>query len=368
MNETTTEATGEIADTEIQEQAKQNAPHPTALTIDRFLHRARDIRFTARAFIPVAVQLMKARVADIKKQLQEGRALLSSDAEVEKVHGLKRFFDALPRIERLENSDVPAVVTSSLFLNLFSAFDAYTGELLCALYERKPELFKRLNRSVPFSEILEATSIEDVKRTVLNDEIESFRRKSYVDQFEHLEKTFDLGLKAFDHWATFVECSQRRNLLTHCGGVVSEQYRTICKREGCPENELAAVGETIGLEYGYLLSTCELMMEVGFKLGQTLWRKLLPDELATADLHLRQTQYEALRAALWDRTKVFGEFAVGLRQMSGDVARSGAHQLCHCAEVLWRRSRSARSACEAGLVCQQQRLSPSGSGPPGSIR
>jgi hypothetical protein len=194
-------------------------------------------------------------------------------------------------------------------LSLFSAFDAYTDELLSALYERKPELFKRLNRSVPFSEILEATSIEDVKRVVLDDEIESFRRKSYVEQFEHLETTFGLALKAFDHWPAFVECSQRRNLLTHCGGIVSEQYRAICMREGYPENKLAAVGETIGLDPQYFLSTCEIMIEVGLKLGQTLWRKLLPDELATADGHLHQMQYEALKAAIWDRAKVFGEFA-----------------------------------------------------------
>ena len=70
------------------------------------------------------------------------------------MQGVKRVSDALPRHERLTHSDVPAVIESSLFLSFFSAFDAYTGELLFALYERKPELFKRLNRSVPFSEIL----------------------------------------------------------------------------------------------------------------------------------------------------------------------------------------------------------------------
>ena len=119
----------------------------------------------------------------------------------------------------------------------------------------------------------------------------------------------------------FVECSQRRNLLTHCGGIVSEQYRAICKREGYPENKLAAIGDTIGLGAQYFLRTCELMIEVGLKLGQTLWRKLLPDELDTADNHLHSMQYEALRAAIWDRAKVFGEFAVGQRQMSTDVHR-----------------------------------------------
>jgi hypothetical protein len=321
VNETTTEETDETTDTEIEEQANKNPPHPVAEAVNRFIHRARDIRFAARAFIPVAAPLMKKQLDEVNKQLEEGKALLSSDDEVEKMHGVERVSNVLPRLERLTYSDVPAVIESSLFLSLFSAFDAYTGELLSVLYERKPELFKRLNRSMAFSEILEATSIEDVKRTVLDNEIEAFRRKSYVEQFEHLETTFGLTLKAFDRWAAFFECSQRRNLLTHCGGVVSEQYRTICKREGYPENKLAAVGGTISLGAGYFLSTCELMIEVGLKLGQTLWRKLLPDELTAADQHLHHTQYEALRAALWDRAKVFGEFAVGQRQLSNDVER-----------------------------------------------
>jgi hypothetical protein len=304
VNETTTDETSKAMDTEHKEQADKICPHPVAEAINRFVHRARDIRLTARLFVPAAIEFVHEQLNNIKKQLVEGEVLLSSEDQLEKVHGVEMVSDVIPRLEQLRYSNMPAVIESSLFLSLFSAFDAYTGELLSALYEGKPELFKRLNRAVPFSEILEATSIEDVKRRVLDDEIQSFRRKSYVEQFEYLETTFGLPLKAFDHWADFVECSQRRNLLTHCGGIVSEQYRAICKREGYPENKLAAVGETIGFNPQYFVSTCELMMEVGLKLGQTLWRKLLPDELATADGHLHQIQYAALEAANWDRAKV----------------------------------------------------------------
>ncbi len=102
---------------------------------------------------------------------------------------------------------------------------------------------------------------------------------------------------------------------------MSEQYRAICKREGYPEQTLPAVGDRIGLGPEYFPKACELMMEVGLKLGQTLWRKLLPDELEIADQHLHRTQYNALTAEMWDRAKVFGEFAVGQRQMSSDVER-----------------------------------------------
>lgn len=306
-----------------QEQPISDAKpeHPIAEAITRYLHRARDIKWSCSVFTPAAAKIMKDRYSKAEEQMKGGQLLLASKEAIEQVHGMKDMLEAMRKIQRISYSRIPEVIETSLFLSLFTAFDAYTGELISALYERKPELFSKLNRQVELSEVLMARSIEDLKRTVLEDVIESFRRKSYIEQFAELEKSFGITLKAFNKWSAFVECTQRRNLLTHCGGVISEQYYNICLEEGYPKNDIPAIGSKLGLGSKYFLETCELMIEVGLKLGQSLWRKILPSEIAEADAHLHDTQYEALYNHNWARAKVFGEFAVKQREFSNELAK-----------------------------------------------
>jgi hypothetical protein len=155
----------------------------------------------------------------------------------------------------------------------------------------------------------------------LQEEIEQFKRKSYVEQFEDLEKTFGLKLKEFERWPQFVECSQRRNILTHCDGVVSGQYLKICKENGYQFSSLIKVGDRLSVDIKYFFSSCKLLTEVAFKLCQTLWRKVLKDELSEADKCLNSTIYDMLLSKEWKQAQIFGEFAVKLPQFSSDVEK-----------------------------------------------
>src|SRR5690606_10699525 len=119
-----------------------------------------------------------------------------------------------------------------------------------------------------------------LKETVLSEEIETFRRKSYSEQFQDLEARFSIHtLKDLPAWKKFVECSQRRNLITHCDGVVSQQYLKECKKAGYSDAELPKAGEEINLSSKYVRESCELLIEIGAKLGIVLWRKCLPHQM-----------------------------------------------------------------------------------------
>jgi len=287
--------------------------------ITRFLHKARDIKWSARIFVPKASEMMKARYDKAIEQIKNGELLLARNQDDDRAHAIKDMQGAMRKLERIKYSQTHIIVETSLFLSLFSAFDEYTGDLLSAIYQRKPQLFDKLNRKIDLVDVLTASSIDDLKRSVLNDLIECFRRKSYIEQFSELENTFGLTLRNFPRWQEFVECSQRRNLLTHCGGVVSEQYRKICRDEGYPESKIPPLGTVLKLGPKYFLPTCELMIEVALMLGQTLWRKILPDEIGEADAHLNHAQYDALYSQNWERAKVFGEFAINQKKFSDEI-------------------------------------------------
>lgn len=315
MNKTEIDEAPEAQEPSATEAQKKN-PIPEAIT--RFICKARDIKWSARTLIPKAGEMVNERIAKAEEQIKRSQELLASQEALERVHGMKEMLEAVRKIERVKYSKTYTIVETSLFLSLFSAFDEYTGELISAIYERKPKLFDKLNRKVDLTDVLSANSIDDLKRSVLNDAIETFRRKSYVEQFAELENTHGLPLREFERWPDFVECTQRRNLLTHCGGIVSEQYRNICKEEKYPEEKIPSIGAQLGLGAEYFLPTCELMMEVALKLGQTLWRKILPEEIEEADSHLISTQFDALYSQNWKRAKVFGEFAVSQRKFTDE--------------------------------------------------
>ncbi|MCA1623945.1 MAG: hypothetical protein LC778_09125 [Acidobacteria bacterium] len=127
---------------------------------------------------------------------------------------------------------------------------------------------------------------------------------------------------SFERWSQFVECGQRRNLITHNDGVVSEQYLKMCSKEGYIFTNPVAVGDKLGLNPSYFLKSCELMMEVAFKLGQTLWRKIFTNELSDADDHAIEVIYEdCLQTESWDRAIVFTEFIIKQKNLSSDQSR-----------------------------------------------
>lgn len=295
--------------------------HPLADAIDRYLHCTRDIKFAARVFITAANEVMQKQSETLKEDFHKAEILMESSDSGNRAHGVKLAFAASRTAKRLIFSNLPAQLESSLFISLFSSFDMFTGELITALHLKKPALFDRLNRTVPLSTILAAVSIDDLKANVLNEEIEGFRRKSYPEQFDYLEAAFGLSLKKFPRWSDFVEATQRRNLFTHCGGVVSEQYRTVCEREGVPLKEIAPVGDRLILGPKYFLPTCELLHEVALKLGHTLWRKVLPEDLKAADIHLNSVVYDALSLEQWERAEIAGEFFAHQKTFSNDLYR-----------------------------------------------
>jgi len=199
---------------------------------------------------------------------------------------------------------------------MFSAFDAFTGDLLRALFTKKPLLFNSLKRQVEVATIMESGTLEELKRNLVEEEIEAFRRESYADQFGRLENLFGIKLKSFPRYPEFIERSQRRNLLTHCDGIVSDQYVSACKNAGgaCAEK----VGDRLDIPLNCLIQTVELLMEVGIKLGHTLWRKVLPDELEAADDSLNKEIYDRLRSENWNRAFVLAKFAIEQPKIASD--------------------------------------------------
>jgi hypothetical protein len=302
----------------------EETAHPIAAAIDEFVHALLDIRECVVRLVPLAIKELNDEVDTINDALNRGKELLDNSEEDEDdkiILGIKELEKGRRLADRFERSRLIETLVESLFINLFSAFDKLTGNLLVALYSKKPELFNSINKEISLAEVLQADSIEALKSEVLDNEIETIRRKSYIEQFKDLEKRFNINLTKFKTWPVFVEASQRRNLLTHCDGIVSKQYLSVCKDAGYKIEKDCDVGDQLKVDGQYFYSSSVVVTEVGVMLAQTLWRKVLPNELSDADNHLQRLIYDFLTWEDWWGAIRLSQFAKNLPKHSDEITR-----------------------------------------------
>lgn len=290
-----------------------------ASLMDSFVHKALDIEFCAKEFIKLAQENYNENAKRLSSEMDAASAVLKDDREdQEKVVGIKLIRKTIKEINRHNKSDIASILEKSLFINLFSILDKYVGDLIFILYNKKPELFNSMNKEVCLSEVLQYSSIDELRNVVLEKEIESLRRKSYLEQFKEMEKLFSITLTKFDQWPRFIENAQRRNLFTHCDGVVSDQYLSICRQVGFKVKDDCKAGDQLSIGGEYFYSACSRITEIAVMLGQTLWRKLIPEELEEADNHLHRLIFDFLEMEHWHNALSLSKFFISLPKISSD--------------------------------------------------
>lgn len=193
---------------------------------------------------------------------------------------------------------------------LVGVYDSYLGRLVRSLYAAKPEALNASNRQFTYSQLVAFDSLNDAREYILEKEVESLLRESHIAQFEWLETKVGIPLrKELSAWPTFVELTERRNLFVHTDGVVGSQYLTICDQQKVPLESSTKQGVSVGVTRQYFLQACDCITEIGVKLGQVMWRKLLPEELEDADSQLNQACYELLTFGEYSLAVILGEFA-----------------------------------------------------------
>ena len=285
--------------------------------IDVFLHMIMDIKECASEYIPEATKKYQDKAVHLLSEYKRIITTLEVANDKEsKVIAEKNLRKKLRDIKRHSSSSPVQTLEKSLFISLFSAFDKFIGDLIEVLFKKKPDLYKKLNKEINITNALEYESIEDLRKYFLDKEIETIRRKSYQEQFKKFENQFDIKLTKFDQWSDFIEQSQRRNLFTHCDGVVSQQYIDVCKTVNI--NIETSVGEKLKVGSDYLFKSCMIVAQVGIMLGQTLWRKLVSNEINKADIHLNSKIFNFLHQEEWSNAITIGNFAHSLPKKSNE--------------------------------------------------
>jgi hypothetical protein len=215
------------------------------------------------------------------------------------------------------------LIPKNLVVSLISQYDAFLGNLLAAIYLKKYDLLNNIEKTMTFKELLSFNNIDEAKEFIIEKEIENILRQSHVEQFDTLEKKFNIILKSdLPIWPTFVEFTQRRNLFVHCNGIISSQYLKVCTSHGCIFNDGNKIGTKLEVSADYLASGFNCIYEIGVKLAHVLWRKIFPDEIELADKNLNNIIYNLLIQEKYKLARIFADFAcIILKKSSSDIYR-----------------------------------------------
>ncbi|WP_256579000.1 hypothetical protein [Pseudomonas sp. B5(2017)] len=295
--------------------------HLIASAIERFVHTVRDIQECARTCLPQASKRFTDNYNEIRESLDANQKILESEASPEeKLVAARELRKAIRKSERFQNDATVSTLERSLFIGMFTCFDSFVGELLEGVYSVCPELYKALGSQYTAAEVLEYDTLGEFKVAVLEKEIETIRRKSYGEQFKEFERRFKFeSLTKFDSWPLFIEASQRRNLFTHCNGIVSQQYLKVCAEAGYKIPEDCEIGKQLSINVKYFWTTSRIITEVGVMLGHTVWRKLLESERRKADSELNYLIYDFLQLGHFRTAESLCKFASGIPKKSDDV-------------------------------------------------
>ncbi len=288
----------------VVEPSHQKTP-PIASAVERYFAAIRGIGQTAQIALPHIAKWKIAEIDRTQKKIEKFVPGLEKEGDGPKTftfdsaRDFAEFSSRIQQLEELRSQHSTEILAKSLFTQLFAEFDAYIGELLKVIYLKNDKLLKGISREISLSDLLEFEDLNAVKLSMLDKEIETFRRDSYIEQFSTLEKKFNLSLRKFSEWPQLVELSQRRNILTHNGGMVSDQYLVVCDREGHAFPSRPKIGDPLGVTFEYFLSAARLLSKVGLMLAYTLWSKVFPKESAQMHGSLNNTLYRCLQQKRW---------------------------------------------------------------------
>ena len=117
-------------------------------------------------------------------------------------------------------------------------------------------------------------------------------------------------------WPKFIELCERRNLFTHTGGVVSQQYLSICADHKCDITNIS-LGQRLRVQPKYLRGAIRIVYEIGIKLLYVLWRKFDPKNIGKIDLQLNEISFNLIVRKQYRLAESLLQFAADVTKKTG---------------------------------------------------
>jgi len=301
---------------------------------------------TYKDFIPLTINLAPQITKIIRQQevekFSEENGLKREDLSSDKEHIYELDVKLLPQFAKRSEKVIAAVKGSKLIpevlvIGLISAYDGFLASLLKVIIASHPEIVLTSQKELTFKELLEFSSIQEARSTIIEREVESVIRLSHHEQFDWMQKHLDVKLKeGLNAWPKFIELCERRNLFTHTGGIVSSQYIRNCQFHNCDISGIS-VGQKLAANGKYFREAVNTIYEIGLKLCYVFWRKFRMDETNDADVRFNACALDLISTGSIKLAESLLEFSHKVPKIKDDVRRMMIVNLANCARLQGRK-------------------------------
>lgn len=258
---------------------------------------------------PVLAEKDKARMDEVQALAKK----LSAKTTTEGMTGEKyeQAMAIMSHLKRLSRGHM--LYRNNSLISLVSRFDDFIGDLVRGIHKQYPDRLKSSEKTLSYEELTSLTNLDQAVDRLIDKEVDRALRDSHSAQVKYLEA--QLGIQFRDKlavWPEFIELTERRNLLVHCGGTVSSQYLRVCSSNDCKISPKTKAGSQLHVSPEYFNRCHAVLVEVGLKLGQAVLRKLFPEKLRPIDSAINNYGVELLSNARWDLALMIFDFACNL--------------------------------------------------------
>lgn len=276
--------------------------------LNRFINNIDSLKSSLHltmSLISVTAEIDRSKYADFIKDNAKKKTFKSLVLTSDNVH----YFKKLKRRLDIALTSYKIVPRSTL-ISLISQFDVFMGTIIRTVLKSQIEILSSSEKSLTFKVLSNIKTINDAKEYIIEKEIEGVLRENHTHHFEWLEQKLAVPLrKDLSIWPQFVELTERRNLFAHNGGIISSQYIAVCREHNVNLGKDFKIGDELDVTPQYLDSSYKCLYELGVKLTQVLWRKLLPKDLAAVDLNLHRICYDLIERRAYSSADALLEFA-----------------------------------------------------------
>lgn len=236
------------------------------------------------------------------------------------VASYRSFFLASKELERAKASRQS--LPRTLFMALGLTYDSYLRAAVKSLLYLRPDLLERSGIEPGDNGPTQFESPETAGESLAEHQAERLVAESYPGQLAALESAFGVSLK--DELLLspdFVEVMAAKELCSRNNGLISEAYLKLCAGRGA-EVEGIKPGDRLNITQEYFCRAYELVYDAGVRLGQLLWRGVVPEQLSQANALLQDLTFSLIQAGQYPLARKLLSFAnTALREHLDDNNR-----------------------------------------------
>lgn len=164
-------------------------------------------------------------------------------------------------------------VLSSLLTSVVADFEVMVGGLLRYAISRAPKLIESSERTYTWSDIASFSDLEKFKSAQIDKMVDTILYGSFQSWLDYLSKRFGISATTLASAAETVEIFQRRNLVVHTGGQVSQQYL-----DNVAEKYQVKLDTALSVDVHYLQRASDTMLVMGVTLVCSAAAKMVKDD------------------------------------------------------------------------------------------